>query len=90
MERFAATVLLTKTPWAEPPCRRRVQGERSDRGPGVVGQGPPAGQRILDGQVQCGDRRLPLVCAGPHEAKQALMTDQQLADRFESRELPTW
>jgi TniB protein len=27
---------------------------------------------------------------GTHEAKQALMTDQQLADRFEARELPAW
>ena len=36
------------------------------------------------------DLRLPLVCAGTHEAKQALMTDQQLADRFEARELPAW
>jgi hypothetical protein len=30
------------------------------------------------------DLRLPLVCAGTHEAKQPLMTDQQLADRFEA------
>ena len=36
------------------------------------------------------DLRIPLVCAGTHEAKQALMTDQQLADRFEARELPAW
>jgi DNA polymerase III delta prime subunit len=36
------------------------------------------------------DLRLPLVCVGIPEAKQALMTDQQLADRFEARELPTW
>jgi hypothetical protein len=34
--------------------------------------------------------RVPLVCAGTHEAKQALMTDQQLADRFEAFELPAW
>ena len=27
---------------------------------------------------------------GTNEAKQALMTDQQLADRFEARELPAW
>jgi hypothetical protein len=27
---------------------------------------------------------------GTNEAKQALMTDQQLADRFEVRELPAW
>ena len=30
------------------------------------------------------------VCVGTHEAKQALMTDQQLADRFEAWELPPW
>lgn len=36
------------------------------------------------------DFRIPLVCVGTHEAKQALMTDQQLADRFEARELPAW
>jgi TniB protein len=36
------------------------------------------------------DLRIPLVCVGTHEAKQALMTDQQLADRFEARELPAW
>jgi hypothetical protein len=27
---------------------------------------------------------------GTHEAKQALMTDQQLADRFEAWEMPPW
>jgi hypothetical protein len=36
------------------------------------------------------DLHLPLVCVGTHEAKLALMTDQQLADRFEARELPVW
>ena len=36
------------------------------------------------------DLRIPLVCVGTHEAKQALMTDQQLADRFEAWELPPW
>jgi Bacterial TniB protein len=36
------------------------------------------------------DLHLPLVCVGTNEAKQALMTDQQLADRFEARELPAW
>lgn len=36
------------------------------------------------------DLHLPLVYVGTHEAKQALMTDQQLADRFEARELPVW
>jgi hypothetical protein len=29
-------------------------------------------------------------CAGTYDAKQALMTDQQLADRFEAMELPAW
>jgi AcrR family transcriptional regulator len=36
------------------------------------------------------DLHLPLVCVGTNEAKQALMTDQQLADRFEARELAAW
>jgi hypothetical protein len=36
------------------------------------------------------DLRIPLVCVGTHEAKQALMTDQQLADRLEAWELPAW
>ena len=36
------------------------------------------------------DLRIPLVCVGTHDAKQALMTDQQLADRFEACELPAW
>ena len=36
------------------------------------------------------DLRMPIVCVGTHAAKQALMTDQQLADRFEAMELPPW
>src|SRR6201998_301857 len=36
------------------------------------------------------DLHLRLVCVGTNEAKQAPMTDQQLADRFEARELPAW
>ena len=36
------------------------------------------------------DLKLPLVCVGTQEAKQALMTDQQLADRFAASELPPW
>jgi len=36
------------------------------------------------------DLKLPLVCVGTHDAKQALMTDEQLADRFGAIELPTW
>lgn len=49
-------------------------------------------QRILLNAIRflANDLRLPLVCAGTHEAKQALMTDQQLADRFEAAELPAW
>jgi hypothetical protein len=33
---------------------------------------------------------IPLVCAGTADAKRALTTDQQLADRFEAIELPRW
>jgi hypothetical protein len=36
------------------------------------------------------DLRIPLVCAGTHEAKTALLTDEQLADRFEAFELAPW
>lgn len=36
------------------------------------------------------DLRIPLVCVGTYEANQALMTDQQLADRFDASELPAW
>ena len=36
------------------------------------------------------DLRIPLVCLGTNDAKQALMTDQQLADRFEAYDLPAW
>jgi hypothetical protein len=49
-------------------------------------------QRIFLNAIRflANDLRLPLVCAGTNEAKQALMTDQQLADRFEAAELPAW
>jgi hypothetical protein len=49
-------------------------------------------QRIILNSIRflANDLRLPLVCVGTHEAKQALMTDQQLADRFEAAELPAW
>ncbi len=49
-------------------------------------------QRILLNAIRflANDLRLPLVCVGTPEAKQALMTDQQLADRFEAWELPPW
>jgi TniB protein len=33
------------------------------------------------------DLRIPLVCAGTHDAKRALTTDPQLADRFDAMEL---
>ena len=36
------------------------------------------------------DLRISLVCAGTHDAKRALTTDPQLADRFEAIELPPW
>jgi hypothetical protein len=36
------------------------------------------------------DLRTPLGCLGTEESNQALMTDQQLADRFATAELPAW
>jgi Bacterial TniB protein len=36
------------------------------------------------------DLRLPLVCAGTDEARQAILTDRQLAERFDALELPRW
>ena len=36
------------------------------------------------------DLRIPLVCAGTQEARTALLTDEQLADRFEAFELLPW
>jgi hypothetical protein len=49
-------------------------------------------QRIILDVIRllANDLRVPLVCVGTHEANQALMTDQQLADRFEAIELPAW
>jgi hypothetical protein len=49
-------------------------------------------QRIVLNAIRflANDLRIPLVCVGTHEANQALMTDQQLADRFEAAELPAW
>ena len=49
-------------------------------------------QRILLNTLRfvANDQKLPLVCAGTEEAKRALMTDRQLADRFEAVELPCW
>jgi hypothetical protein len=49
-------------------------------------------QRIILNTIRflANDLRIPLVCVGTAEAKQALMTDHQLADRFEAAELPAW
>lgn len=49
-------------------------------------------QRVILNAIRflANDLRIPLVCVGTNDAKQALMTDQQLADRFEAAELPTW
>jgi Bacterial TniB protein len=49
-------------------------------------------QRILLNMLRflASDLRIPLVCAGTADAKRALTTDQQLADRFEAIELPRW
>ena len=49
-------------------------------------------QRIILNAIRflANDLRIPLVCVGTQEANQALMTDQQLADRFEAAELPAW
>ena len=46
---------------------------------------------ILDAiRLLANDLRVPLVCVGTHEANQAWMTDQPLADRFEAMELAAW
>jgi hypothetical protein len=49
-------------------------------------------QRIFLNAIRflANDLRIPLVCLGTHEAKRALLTDQQLADRFDAYELPLW
>ena len=49
-------------------------------------------QRIMLTAIRllANDLRIPLVCVGTYEANQALMTDQQLADRFDATELPPW
>ena len=49
-------------------------------------------QRILLNTMRylANELRIPLVCAGTAEAKTALTTDEQLADRFEAYELPPW
>jgi hypothetical protein len=45
-------------------------------------------QRIILSAIRflANDLRIPLVCLGTEEANQALMTDQQLADRFAAAE----
>jgi len=49
-------------------------------------------QRVLLNTLRflANELRLSLVCAGTADAKRALLTDQQLADRFEAVELPPW
>jgi len=49
-------------------------------------------QRVFLNSIRllANDLKLPLVCVGTQEAKQALMTDEQLADRFAGSELPPW
>jgi hypothetical protein len=49
-------------------------------------------QRIMLNTLRflANDLKIPLICAGTADAKRALMTDQQLADRFEAIELTTW
>ena len=49
-------------------------------------------QRILLNTLRfiANELRITLICAGTADAKRALLTDQQLADRFEAVELPPW
>jgi TniB protein len=49
-------------------------------------------QRIFLNSIRflANDLHLPLLCVGTHEAHQALLTDQQLADRFAAFALPQW
>jgi hypothetical protein len=49
-------------------------------------------QRIFLNSIRflANDLHLPLLCVGTHEAHQALLTDQQLADRFAAFELSQW
>lgn len=49
-------------------------------------------QRIILNYIRflANDLRIPIVCAGTDEAKTALLTDEQLADRFEAFELAPW
>jgi hypothetical protein len=54
--------------------------------------GTPREQRIILTAIRllANDLRIPLVCLGIDEANRALMTDEQLADRFAAAELPAW
>jgi hypothetical protein len=54
--------------------------------------GTPRLQRIALTAIRllANDLRIPLVCLGIEEANRALMTDDQLADRFAAAELPAW
>ena len=54
--------------------------------------GTPREQRIILTVIRllANDLRIPLVCLGIEEANRALMTDDQLADRFAAAELPGW
>ena len=49
-------------------------------------------QRILLNAIRflANDLRLTLIRAGTADAKRAVATDQQLADRFRAIELPVW
>ena len=49
-------------------------------------------QRIILNAIRflAKELRIPIVCVGTHDAKQPLMADQQLADRFEAVELRKW
>ncbi|MEQ8286547.1 TniB family NTP-binding protein [Thalassospira sp.] len=54
--------------------------------------GTPRQQMLIFNTIRylTNDLRVPIVCAGTREALSALCRDQQLADRFEALELPTW
>lgn len=54
--------------------------------------GSPRQQRVFLNTLRflTNDLRLPIVCAGTDAARVALMTDPQLADRFEAAELVGW
>lgn len=54
--------------------------------------GTPRQQMLIFNTIRylTNDLRVPIVCAGTRESLSALCRDQQLADRFEAVELPTW